>query len=255
MSGMAHLTVYEGDGPLFTGTTGGDIYAGVLGAHILLAALHECRASGNGQHIDFSQMEACNLFVGDAMTGFSLTGVDPERIGNRHTLFAPQGIYPRRDDCWIGISCRTDDEWRKLASLIDSALLERFLGVEARQQKSLDNIIGQWTNEQDAKVLMADLQAQGIAAGVVQKGPDLLSDPQLVARDSFIIQDRPGIGEKHYPAQPFRFRNAAPPPNVRAPLLGEHSIEVLTTEAGVSDEELGELFIDDVIGMDLVDSR
>jgi hypothetical protein len=42
---------------------------------------------------------------------------------------------------------------------------------------------------------------------------------------------------------------------VRAPLLGEHSIEVLTTEAGVSDEELGELFINDVIGMDLVDSR
>ena len=50
-------------------------------------------------------------------------------------------------------------------------------------------------------------------------------------------------------------RNAAPPPNVRAPLLGEHSIEVLTTEARVSDEELGVLFIDDVIGMDLVDSR
>jgi formyl-CoA transferase len=102
---------------------------------------------------------------------------------------------------------------------------------------------------------MSELQALGIAAGVVQNGPDLLRDPQLEARGSLLVQDRPGIGEMHYPNQPYRFRNAMSPPNVRAPLLGEHCIEVLTQEADVSDEELGELFIDDVIGMDPIASR
>lgn len=255
MSGIAHLTGYEDDGPLFTGTTGGDIYSGVMGAHVLLAALHERRVSGNGQHINLSQIEACNLYIGDAMTGLSLTGVDPGRQANSHTLFAPQGIYPCRDGRWIGISCRTNDEWQNLANLIDPELAGRFPDIANRQLKALDDIIADWTRGHDAEALMSDLQALGIAAGAMQNGPDLLRDPQLLARDSMVLQDRPGIGEKHYPGQPYRFRNAIPPANRRAPLLGEHCIEVLTSEAGLSDDDIGELFIDDVIGMDPISSR
>lgn len=255
MSGMAHLTGYENSGPLFTGTTGGDIYAGVIGAHILLAAIHERRMSGKGHHINMSQMEACNLFVGDAMTGWALTGIDPGRRGNRHTLFAPQGMYPCRDHRWIGISCRSNADWLNLAGLIDPQLAERFPNIESRQHQELDDIIGRWTSEHHAYALMSELQALNIAAGVVQNGPDLLRDPQLLARGSFIVQDRPGIGEKHYPGQPYRFRNTALPPNRRAPMLGEDCIEVLTSVAGVSDDELGELMIEDVIGMDPISSR
>jgi crotonobetainyl-CoA:carnitine CoA-transferase CaiB-like acyl-CoA transferase len=255
MSGLSNLTGYEGEGPLFTGTTGGDIYSGVMGAHVLLAALHERRVTGKGQHINLSQMEACNLYIGDAMTGLSLAGVDPGRTGNKHALFAPQGIYPCLADRWIGISCRTTDEWQNLANLIDPELAPRFPDVETRQQKELDSIIGGWTIERDADALMSELQAFGIAAGVVQNGPDLLRDPQLKARGSLLVQDRPGLREMHYPNQPYRFRNAMIPPNMRAPLLGEHCLEVLTQEADVSDEELGELFIDDVIGMDPIASR
>ncbi len=255
MSGMAHLTGYEDGGPIFTGTTGGDIYAGVIGAHILLAALHERRMNGKGQHLNMSQMEACNLFVGDAMTGCALTGTDPGRTGNRHGLFAPQGIYPCLDDRWIGISCRSDEDWRNLAGLIDPHLADRFPSIESRQLKELDDIIGRWTSRKHAYTLMFELQALNIAAGVVQNGPDLLRDPQLLARRSFMLQDRLGIGEKHYPSQPYRFRNTASPPNRRAPTLGEDSIEVLASLAGVSEEELGELLIDDVTGMDPVSSR
>jgi crotonobetainyl-CoA:carnitine CoA-transferase CaiB-like acyl-CoA transferase len=255
MSGLAHLTGYNDDGPLFTGTTGGDIYSGAMGAHLVLAALHDRRTTGTGQHINLSQAEACNLYVGDAMTGYSLTGVDPGRRGNSHTLFAPQGIYPCRNDRWIGISCLTDGQWRSLADLINAELVARFPDVKARQTPELDDIIRDWTLGHDADALMSDLQGLGIAAGIVQNGPDLLADPQLATRGSLLVQDRPGIGEKHYPNQPYRFRNAMAPPNERAPLLGEHCVEVLTSVAGVSDEELGELFIDDVIGMDPVASR
>lgn len=255
MSGVAHLTGYENESPLFTGTTGGDIYAGVVGTHVLLAALQERRFTGKGQHINLSQMEACNLFVGDAMTGWSMAGVDPERVGNRHSLFAPQGIYPCQDNRWIGISCKTDAEWHKLANLIDPQLTGKFSDILSRQTPALDDIIGKWTQTRHAATLMTQLQALKIPAGVVQNGSDLLSDPQLIARNSFLVQDRPGLGEKHYPAQPYRFRNAQVPPNERAPMLGEHSIDVLTTVAGLSAEEVGELFIHDVIGMDPISSR
>ncbi len=255
MSGMAHLTGYEGGEPLFTGTTGGDLYSGVMGAHVLMAALHERRTTGKGQYIDLSQVEACTLYVGDAMTGFAMTGIDPGRRGNRHLLFASQGIYPCRDKRWIGISCRTEEDWQRLAGMIDPELAERFATTTSRQSAELDGIVAAWTEGYEASTLMVELQSAGIAAGVVQNGPDLLRDPQLQARGSLLLQDRPGVGEKHYPGQPYRFRNAETPPNRRAPLLGEHSIEVLTGEAGVSDDEIGQLIIDDVTGMDPVAAR
>jgi benzylsuccinate CoA-transferase BbsF subunit len=189
------------------------------------------------------------------MTGWALAAFDPGRRGNRHSLFAPQGIYPCRDDRWIGISCRSNADWFKLAGLIDPQLTERFPDIESRQCPELDNIVGTWTREYHAHTLMTELQALGIAAGVVQNGPDLLRDPQLLARSSFIVQDRPGIGAKHYPGQPYRFSNTRLPPNRRAPMLGEHCIDVLTTVAGLSDDEIGELLINDVIGMDPISSR
>ena len=79
-------------------------------------------------------------------------------------------------------------------------------------------------------------------------GPDLLADPQLEARGSLLAQDRPGLGVKHYPNQPYRFRCAGPALNERAPLLGEHTSEVLTELAGLTSDDIAELVIADVIG-------
>jgi len=63
-----------------------------------------------------------------------------------------------------------------------------------------------------------------------------------------LAQDRPGLGVKHYPNQPYRFRCTEPQPTERAPLLGEHAEEVLTKLAGLSSDEIAELVIDDVVG-------
>ena len=95
---------------------------------------------------------------------------------------------------------------------------------------------------------MHELQAAGVPAGAVLNGPDLLDDEHLAARGAFLAQDRPGLGVKHYPNQPYRFRQSEPEPNERAPLLGEHAEAVLTRLAGLSSEEVIELLIDDVVG-------
>jgi len=60
---------------------------------------------------------------------------------------------------------------------------------------------------------------------------------------------------KHYPNQPYRFRCAEPAPNLRAPLLGEHSWEVLTELAGLTADEIAELVIADVVGTDPLAAR
>ena len=241
MAGFTHLTGYPGGEPLFTGTTGGDLFAGVMGANALFAALNHRDRTGEGQHIDFGQVEACSLYVGDAMTAWSLAGVDPGRIGNGHHHYPLQGVYPCRDNRWIAITCKTDAHCAALAEIVgDEAIADGGTGCH--------DTIAAWTGSRDHLVLMADLQAAGIPAGAVMNGPDLLDDPQLAAREGLLVQDRPGLGPKHYPGQPYRFRRAARPPNQRAPLLGEHTSEILKQYAGLTDDDIAELVIDDVVG-------
>ena len=254
MSGISHLTGYEDDEPLFTGMTGGDLFAGVMGANALFAALHHRNLTGEGQHINLSQLEACNLYIGEVMTGWSLAGFDPGRTGNAHPTYAPHGIYPCKEDRWIAVCCKTDAQWLALAGLIDTpewlapdSVFSRASERSANRDE-IDRSIGAWTRSHDRLELMNLLQSLGIPAGAVMTGPDLLADPHLEARGSLIAQDRPGLGVKHYPNQPYRFRFAEPVPNMRAPLLGEHVSEVLTDLAGLTSDEIAELVIADVIG-------
>lgn len=254
LSGICHLTGYPDGPPFFTGMNGGDPFVGVIAATALLAALHHRTRTGEGQHIDLSQVEACTLFVGDAVTGWTLAGVDPGRMGNFHPTHAPYGIYPCRDDGWIAIDCQTDAQWATLARLLGhpewsaaSSELATAAG-RLRQRAMLDETIATWTRPQHHIELMDRLQALGVPAGAVLSGPELLEDPQLAARGGFIEQDRPGVGVKHYPSQPYRFRFAAPVPNRRAPLLGEHTAAVLKERLGLSDAQLAELERADVIG-------
>ena len=240
MAGFTHLTGYAGGEPLFTGTTGGDLFAGVMGANALFAALHHRDRTGEGQHIDLSQIEACSLYVGDAMTAWSLAGADPGRVGNDHHHYPLQGVYPCRGGRWVAITCKNEAHRAALAAVVGDDAIATGADCHAA--------IAAWTGPRDHRALMAELQAAGIPAGAVQNGPELLADAQLAARGGLLLQDRPGLGPRHYPAQPYRFRRAEPPPNTRAPLLGEHSREVLREHAGLTDDDIAELVIDDVVG-------
>ncbi|MDC0214229.1 CoA transferase [Gammaproteobacteria bacterium] len=244
MSGVAHLTGYKGEGPLYTGMTGGDLFSGVMGAFDLTAALFQRERTGLGQHLDFSQIEACNMYVGDVMVGWSIAKFDPERKGNEHLTYTAQGIFPCADEGWIGISCKNQQQLVLLSeffgdpSLLDSSLFDSVLSSR----------IGEHTRTKDKMQLMADLQKSGIPAGAVLNGPDLLENEHLSARDAFVAQDRPGLGVKHYPNQPYRFRYSEAAPERRAPLLGEHLEEILGDEVGLTSDEIAELIIDDVVG-------
>jgi len=238
-SGVSHLTGYADDAPLFTGMTGGDLYSGVIGAWGLLSALNHRTLTGEGQHIDLSQIEACNLYLGDLMTTWSLSHVDPGRMGNSRFSEIPQGIYPCANNRWIAISCATKEQW--------NVFMDE-LGIVDWTTDTIHDEIRAWTASKDHIELMDYLQTLGIPAGAVMNGPELLADKHLRERDAFILQDRPILGEKHYPGQPYQFKFTETVTNMRAPFLGEHTEEILLDLVGLEAEQLRELYDDDVIG-------
>ncbi len=254
MSGMCHLTGYAGGPPMFTGMNGGDPFVGVIAATVMAAALHHRETTGEGQFIDLSQVEACTLFVGDAVTGWTLAGADPGRVGNTHPTRAPYGIYPCRDDNWVAIECQTDAQWATLAPIIghpewcaETSPLATTVG-RLQQREKLDAAIAAWTQSRGHIATMDELQSLGVPAGAVMMGTDLLADPHLAATNAFIEQDRPDVGIKHYPRQPYTFRFATPVEERRAPLLGEHTNEVLQERLGLTPAQLAELEREDIIG-------
>src|SRR5205823_3773258 len=152
-------------------------------------------------------------------------------------------------------ACRSDDEWATLwremcrdagSDGTDGVWLatrgERFGAAE-----TLDRAIASWTETQDAHQLMLRLQTVGVPAGAVLDGRDILEDPHLEARKFHFVQDRAGVGVKHYMSEPFRM-TAPLPAARRAPFLGEHNDEILKGRLGIGDEEIAELVRDRVIG-------
>ena len=257
MSGLPHLTGYPDDQPIFSGTTGGDPLAGVMGALALLSALERRRhlnAQGErgGCHIDLSQTETATSFTGVEVTAYAISGRDPGRAGNLHARFAPHNTYPCRDDAWIAIACESDAQFTALAGLIGrDDWLERYKTFAERDSNrtEIDHAIAEWTTNRDAPQLMDELQELGIAAGVVYTGRDLLEDRHLLARDFFVTQHHTYAGARRYPLQPYRFTHWANPEVDRpSPTLGRDTRAVLARLSTVSDAEIDQMEHDDVIG-------
>ena len=254
---MPHLTGYADDQPIFSGTTGGDPLAGIMGALALLSALERRRrlnAQGEpgGCHIDLSQTETATSFTGEAVTAYSISGEDPGRLGNHHPRIAPHSTYPCADDHWIAIACETDEQFADLSRLMGRVDWLRRYGSFAERDSAraeIDAAIGEWTRGQDARRLMRELQGLGIAAGAVHDGRDLLEDQHLQARAFFITQQHTYAGERRYPLQPYRFANWTGPQVDRpSPTLGRDTREVLARLTSLTEEEVDQMEADDVIG-------
>ena len=267
LSGMAHLTgypprhPYESGGPMKSGINHGDPITGSHAAGLLLAALRRRRRTGKGMYVDVSQQESSVALMGGEILSYQMTGQEPERIGNRSRWYAPCNTYPCADgDRWITIAASNDNEWASLALAMDAPDLAsdaRFATTEARlsHQDELDAILSGWTREQDAFALAERLQAAGVPAGPVLRGPDLLADRHYAERGTFVTVDHPQVGSRQYPGLPWKM--SATPGEVRspAPTLGQHNREVYGSLLGLSGDEIDALESGGVIGTKPTGSR
>lgn len=225
-----------------------DFVAHYFASAAVLAALDHKRRTGQGQHVDLSQLESSLHFLAPEILDYTVNGRVPGSHGNADAVVAPHGVYPcapAGGERWCAIVCETDEEWRALVAYLGAPdwarnpALAEAAGRKAREAE-LDARLAAFTATQEASALAARLQAVGVPAGVVQSCADLHADPQLASRVAFPLVDHPEMGRTPYETWAFRLGPDQAPPR-RAPLLGEHTEEVLRGILGMSREEIARL--------------
>lgn len=253
-AGLASVTGYENRGPLMTNETYPDPVGGILNVGVLMAALRRRRKTGQGGFIDFSQREMAASMLGEAFLDYSFNGRVAEPMGNRHPVFEPQGVYPcLGDDMWIAISVGSDEEWVGLCDAIGMPQLARnprFETALARQRNrdELRRLLANWTRDQEHYEAMHTLQANGVPAGAVLKGGEIINDPHLEARGFWDDVYHPEAGLYRQVTTPWLFSKTGRIKAVPAPGLGEHNEYVLSELLGLTAEEMSDLEEKGIIG-------
>jgi benzylsuccinate CoA-transferase BbsF subunit len=246
MTGFQHLTGLPDREPAGTGTNYPDhIPNPTHTAFAILAALRHKRRTGQGQLIDIAQTEPTLSLLGPWIMNYTVNGRIDNRRGNTHPQMAPHGVYPcLGEDRWIAIAAAGDAQWQTLRNTLrlpDDAGWATLAGRLA-DRDALDRAVAECTRHREAKALMEELQAAGVAAGAVHDARDVLrNDPQLKARGHWVEFDHAEMGKSTYNAAPFRFSDAASAPSSAAPMLGQHTREICSGILGLSDSEIARL--------------
>ena len=242
LGGLSQGIGYEGEEPVasFEGIYT-DVVSAVTTVFAVMAGLVERDSSGLGQVIDVSQWEATLALAAEPLVEYSLTGRSRGAEGFSHPLLCPHGNYPAvtapDDDTpggsWLSVAVGADSQWRALLGHIDpDAGLGQDAGSWTLDQRlarraAIDAKIGHWLSTVDAQTAQDRLQHSGVAAYRVLSIADSFTDPQLSYRGSYISLEHPLVGEEPMPGLPWNFARARCAVTRRAPLLGEHSFEVL----------------------------
>jgi len=256
VTGLTYLLGLPGRRPAGWSFSYLDHMGGYLGAYAILAALHHRTRTGEGQHVDVSQIEPGIPLAGAAALDRQANGRSYRRAdtppGNRspEPPMAPHGAYRAAGaDEWVAIACRDDDDWAGLRSLIGAAAGDaRFDTVAGRlaHEDELDRMLEGWTSGQERYALADRLAAAGVPAAPVQDARDRVErDPQLRALGYFVPLRNGETGEWPQERPPFRLSDADVHPGGRIrrgpPCIGEDTQEVLRSVLGMTDAEIAAL--------------
>jgi crotonobetainyl-CoA:carnitine CoA-transferase CaiB-like acyl-CoA transferase len=247
LTGLSALTGHPGGPPQELGVSIGDPNAGINAAVAICAALAARKRTGRGQYIDVSLWGAATVLAAEGWMEYVMNGVEPTRQGNRDVWMAPHNCFRcSGEDAWVAIACGTEKEWQALCREMGQAHLAedpRFRTAHDRKahENELDQLITAWTTQLDRLESTHRLQAAGVAAFPSMSSKDLAEDVQLNARGFFARRPHPGVGVQMHTGIPWLLTNAPNGVRSSAPLLGQHTDEVLRDVLGYADEDITRL--------------
>ena len=252
MSGLMALTGMPGHPPTRMGGSISDVAASYMAFGMINAALVHRFRTGEGQHVDVSLLSASLGLLPDPAAIYFDSGEKPQRAGNRNLHVSPAEAFQTGDGL-LNVVLLNPDQWGRFCAALEDLAMEtdpRFATNDARVtnhgefKRHVEKILStasavEWT---------ARLEAATIAAGPVYEFHEVFEDPQVRFLGLVETMEQPGIGPVRILGFPGRASLTPPRIERPAPLLGQHTAEVLG-EMGLSREEIDRLAAAGVIAL------
>jgi len=251
-SGHMDITGEPDGPPSRVGVPIADLTGGIFCCISVLAALAGRGLNGEGRHADVAMLDGLITLLGyDALDHLN-TGKAVNRQGTAHAHMVPWQALETSDG-YVVVAARDEKFWRNLCDAIDRPDLKE-------DPKTIDNA-ARLANRDYVVPILEDAFRQktkaewvrildefDIPSAPVNDFAGVFSDPQTQERGMVASYDHPTLGEVRYPPSPVKFSDWEMPRNP-APMLGEHTEEILTERLGLSPEDVARLEADEVVAV------
>ena len=244
VSGLANRTGHP-DGPPFVPRGPVDSIAGMHAVFATILALTERTRIGKGQLVELPLIEGALQAAAEQVVEHSAYGTVLNRQGNKAPNASPQGLYKTSgNDAWLAISIQNNQQWKALTEQINPDLANY---DREKDTEKIDEIIRAWAQTQDAETAAESLWNAAIPVAPCMHFNDSGKTTQHQHRNFLQTYEHPITGHTPYLSYPFRLNGTHLPLGGPAPILGEHTNEILT-QLGYTQEQLEELESNGVIG-------
>jgi crotonobetainyl-CoA:carnitine CoA-transferase CaiB-like acyl-CoA transferase len=249
MGGLMSITGERDDlpggGPQKAGVAVADLMTGMYSTVGILAALHERSRSGLGQHIDMALLDCQVAMLANQNLNYMTTGVAPKRAGNAHQNLVPYQVFAAADGHLI-VAVGNDSQFRAYCGVIGRPGLPDDVRFKTNSNRVIHRDILVPMLVEAMKVQSRDhwleaLERVGVPAGPINNIDQVYQDPQVQARGMMQRLPHTAAGEAPVGASPLKFSDSPVSYRHAAPLLGEHTQQVLRERLGLSDEEIAKL--------------
>lgn len=249
MSGLMSVTGLPdgtpGSGPMKVGVPICDLSTGLYAAISILAALHHRQRTGEGQWIDCALLDTQLALLTNQASNYMNGGMIPRRLGNQHPNTVPYQDFSCADGD-ILVALGNDRQFRDFCTLIGRSDLPedpRFTSNGGRSPNrdvliaEMQSAIQAWTSSD----LIAAMDAAKLPGGRVNSIPQILADPQIIARKLVHEVERSDGTPVKFTGFPAKFSATAPNYRHAPPRSGEDTVDVLHDWLNLSGEQIEEL--------------
>jgi len=243
--GLMSITGAADGEPMKVGVALADVMTGLYASNAIQAALIHQLRSGQGQHIDLALLDVQVATLANQAMNYLATGENPKRLGNAHPNIVPYQVFATADSHMI-IAVGNDSQYQRFCQVGGNAALgtHEDYASNALRVANRDALVPQlqsFMSQQTTAWWLAELNKVGVPCGPINTLDQVFADAQVQARGMQLDLPHKGLGLAASVANPIKLSATPIQYTKGAPMLGEHTEQVLQDWLQLNAQQLAEL--------------